>query len=227
MNIGILGSGGVAQTLARALARLGHDVVLGTRHPDDQDAPKGWGALSLRAFREETRLPVLTYADAARHGALLVLAVNGLAAEAALRAAGDANLAGKTLLDLTNELDFAPDRPPSSRATDDRSLAEDLQRAFPEARVVKTLNTVTAALMVDPASLAGGDHTVFVCGDDANAKREAHDLLRALGWRDILDLGDLRAARGVEMLLPLWLRLMGTLGTPNFQFKVVRPDTTA
>jgi predicted dinucleotide-binding enzyme len=112
--------------------------------------------------------------------------------------------------------------PPTLLVKDTDSLAEQVQRAYPDTRVVKTLNTMNNALMVHPETLAGGDHTTFVAGDDAEAKAKVSGLLAELGHRDVLDLGDLTGARGVEMILPLWVRLMGTLGTPHFQFKVVR-----
>jgi hypothetical protein len=112
--------------------------------------------------------------------------------------------------------------PPTLFVKDTDSLAEQLQRAFPATRVVKSLNTLTAHLMAHPKDLAGGDSTVFVSGDDAAAKATVTALLREFGWTDVLDLGDLSTARGTEMLLPIWLRLWGALGTPNLNFKIVR-----
>jgi predicted dinucleotide-binding enzyme len=114
--------------------------------------------------------------------------------------------------------------PPRIGANSEESLAERIQAAFPSARVVKTLNTMNASLMVEPAQLASGDHTVFVSRDQAGAKATVGELLRSFGWRDIIDLGDLATARGTELLLPIWLSLMVALGLPrsSFQFKVVR-----
>ena len=102
------------------------------------------------------------------------------------------------------------------------SLAEEIQRALPGARVVKTLNTLTASLMVNPRQLADGDHSVFLSGDDAAAKAQAADILRSFGWRDIIDMGGLASARGAEMILPIWLQLFGTFGNPQYNFKIVR-----
>lgn len=153
---------------------------------------------------------------------MVVNATNGAASLAALAAAGGANLAGKILLDVSNPLDFSQGMPPVLNPVNTESLGERIQRAFPDARVVKTLNTMNAGLMVDPGRLADGEHSVFVSGDDSEAKAQVTGLLQALGHRDIIDLGDITSARGAEMVLPLWLRLFGVLGTPDFNFKVVR-----
>ena len=103
------------------------------------------------------------------------------------------------------------------------SLGEQIQRAFPGARVVKALNTVTAAMMVNPQAVGGGDHHVFVSGDDPEAKGEVTRLLRDwFGWRNVLDLGDITTARGTEMYLALWIRMMIAMGSPMFNIKVVR-----
>jgi predicted dinucleotide-binding enzyme len=138
-----------------------------------------------------------------------------------LTAAGADNLAGKVVLDISNPLDFSAGFPPSLFVKDTDSLGEQLQRAFPEARIVKSLNTLTAALMVEP-KLLGESTTVFVSGDDADAKATVTALLTSFGHDDVIDLGGIETARGTEMLLPLWLRTMGALGTGMFNIKVVR-----
>jgi len=140
----------------------------------------------------------------------------------ALDAAGASALAGKVLIDVTNPLDFSAGFPPTLIVKDTDSLGEQIQRAFPQTRVVKSLNTLTASLMVDPASLADGSHSVFVSGNDASAKQTVIGLLQEFGHRDVIDLGDISTARGTEMWLPLWLRLMGTLGTAQFNLRIVR-----
>ena len=112
--------------------------------------------------------------------------------------------------------------PPQSLATDTISLGEKLQTAFPTAKVVKTLNTMTAAVMVAPESVAAGNHTVFVSGNDSDAKAIVINLLTSFGWQDIIDLGDIQSARGTEMLMPIWLKLMQQLGTGAFNYKIVR-----
>ncbi|HET6652446.1 MAG TPA: NAD(P)-binding domain-containing protein [Nocardioides sp.] len=214
MRIAVLGTGAVGRNVAGRLAELGHDVALGTRDPE-----------ATRAREDYSDVPgtrLATFADAARDADLVVNATNGGATLDVLSRAGADNLSGKVLLDLSNPLDFSQGMPPTLLVKDTDSLAEQVQRAHPEARVVKSLNTMNNALMVHPESLADGDHTAFVAGDDDGAKAVVTGLLAELGHRDVIDLGDLVGARGVEMILPLWVRLMGTLGTAHFQFKVVR-----
>ena len=152
----------------------------------------------------------------------MVNALNGAGSLAGLEAAGDKALTGKVLIDVAVPLDLSRGMPPSLTVSNTDSLAEQIQRRFPGVRVVKTLNTVNAGLMVDPAGLHGGEHTVFVSGDDAIAKAQVVALLESLGWTDIIDLGDITTARGTEMYLALWVRLFGVLGTPAFSIKVVR-----
>lgn len=148
-------------------------------------------------------------------------ATSGAASIEALRSAGDENLAGKVLIDIANPLDFSRGMPPSLLVSNTDSLAEQIQREFPAARVVKTLNTVTAAVMVDPGSIANGHHTIFVSGDDDQAKREVIGLLTAFGWKDVLDLGALSTARAAEMYLPLWVAIMMERG-PMFNVALVQ-----
>jgi predicted dinucleotide-binding enzyme len=153
---------------------------------------------------------------------LIVNATAGAVSLEALEQAGEDNLSGKVLIDISNPLDFSKGMPPTLSVVNTDSLGEQIQRRFPEAKVVKTLHTMNAYLMVDPAQLAGGDHSVFVSGDDPEAKAAVTDLLRSFGWTDIIDLGDITTARGTEMMLPVWLRLFGALQKPVFNFKIVR-----
>jgi predicted dinucleotide-binding enzyme len=227
MRIGVLGTGMVGQVLAAKLAEAGHEVVVGTRDPAAtlaREQPDGYGNPPFSAWHaQHADVKVGSFADAAAHGELVVNATAGAASLDALRLAGEANLHGKVLVDLANALDFSKGMPPSLLVANTDSLGERIQRAFPDVRVVKSLNTMNAMLMADPRQLADGDHTVFVCGDDDEAKAQVTQLLtEAFGWRDVIDLGDLTAARATEMVLPIWLRLMGTLRTPAFNFKVVR-----
>ncbi|MET4095503.1 NAD(P)-binding domain-containing protein [Arthrobacter sp. UYCu712] len=226
MKIAVFGTGTVGPTVAAALSARGHDVVIGTRDPEATLARTEPGAMGGPAFPEwhaaHRQIGVATFADAAARSEIVVNATNGGGSLAALAAAGDANLAGKVLIDIANPLDFSQGFPPSLNPVNTDSLGEQLQRAFPEARVVKTLNTMTASVMVDPAGVAGGDHSVFVSGNDAAAKETVKGLLEGLGHRDIIDLGDITTARGAEMILPLWLRVWGALGTGEFNFKVAR-----
>jgi predicted dinucleotide-binding enzyme len=157
-----------------------------------------------------------------RGGGNIVNLTNGLGSIDALTAADAEHLAGKILMDIANPLDLSGGFPPSLNPVNTDSLGEQIQRAFPEARVVKTLNNMQAGLIVDPGRVAGGDHTVFVSGNDAGAKSAVTSLLQSLGHQDVIDLGDITTARGPEMMMPVWLRLLGALGTPDFNFKIVR-----
>jgi 8-hydroxy-5-deazaflavin:NADPH oxidoreductase len=224
MKIGILGSGVVGQTLGAKLIERGEDVVLGTRSPDKREGKRGMGAALddwLRSTGGKAR--IASFADAAAHGEIVINATNGAGSLDALTLAGVRNLDGKILIDVANPLDFSRGMPPSLTVCNTDSLGEQIQRAFPNAKVVKTLNTTNAQVMVNPAQVGGGDHDLFVCGNDAAAKARITELLKQwFGWRTVIDLGDITTARGPEMLLPIWVRLMGTLGTPFFNFKIVR-----
>jgi 8-hydroxy-5-deazaflavin:NADPH oxidoreductase len=214
MNIAVLGTGVVGRTLAGRLFELGHTVTLGTRDPS--------ATLTRLADTRPHGVELLTFADAAAGAELVVNATGGVVTLAVLAEAGEANLGAKILVDVSNPLDFSAGFPPRLSLPDTDSVSEQVQRAFPAARVVKTLNTMTADVMVHPDSVGRGDHTVFVSGNDADAKTTVTSLLHELGHRDVLDLGDITTARGAETFLVLWLRVMGALGTAQFQIKVVR-----
>lgn len=226
MKIAVLGTGMVGQALAGRLAELGHEVTVGTRDVASTMArsePDGMGNPPYAAWaagRDDVRLA--PFAEATADAELIVNATSGGVSLAALTAAGADNLAGKVLLDISNPLDFSRGFPPTLFVKDTDSLGEQIQAAFPDLRVVKALNTLTAALMVHPQQLADGQHTVFVAGNDADAKKVVTGLLADFGHTDIVDLGDISSARGTEMFLPLWLRLMGSLNTPMFNVKIVR-----
>ncbi|MDR3471751.1 MAG: NAD(P)-binding domain-containing protein [Devosia sp.] len=211
MKIGVLGTGVVGQTLGGKLVSLGHDVMMGARAPDNE---------KVLAFAQRTGGKAGTFGDAIRHGELVVNCTRGDGSIDALRQ-GAEHLAGKTLIDVSNPLDFSKGFPPSLSVSNTDSLGEMIQRAFPEAHVVKSLNTVNAAVMVDPSSIPGA-HTIFVSGNDAAAKGQTTDLLRSFGWQSIIDLGDISSARGAEQYLPLWVRLMGALGTAEFNIAVLK-----
>jgi len=202
MRVGVVGSGTVGTTLARKLRELGHDVRVGSR-----DGSKGEG----------------TFEEVAAHGELVLNCTAGAASLEALEQAGTKNLAGKVLVDVANPLDVSLGMPPRLTVCNGDSLGEQIQRHFPDARVVKALNTVNAAVMVDPASIPG-EHDVFLCGDDAHAKAHVAALLESFGWgrERIVDLGGIVASRAMEMYLPLWVTLYGALGTPRVNIRVVR-----
>jgi predicted dinucleotide-binding enzyme len=214
VRIGILGTGVVGQTLGGKLVELGHEVKLGSRTSANEKAAKWVGQHGSRASQG-------TFAEAASFGEMVFNCTSGMVSLEALRSAGSANLAGKVLVDVANPLDFSHGMPPTLSVCNSDSLGEQIQRAFPDAKVVKALNTMNAGVMVNPSSVPG-DHDVFICGNDAGAKSQTSDLLRSFGWRTIVDLGDISGARGVEMLLPLWLRLMGTFKTATFNFHIAR-----
>jgi predicted dinucleotide-binding enzyme len=226
MKIAVLGTGTVGRTIAAKLAELGHEVVIGTRDPAATLARTEPDAMGNPPFpvwqAEHPAVRLAPFAEAAAQGELVVNATGGTGSLDALTRAGERNLAGKVLLDVSNPLDFSRGFPPSLFVSDTDSLAEQIQRAFPGVRVVKSLNTMNAAVMVDPGSVGGGDHSTFVSGDDAEAKQIVVELLGSMGHTDVIDLGDLSSARAAEMLLPVWLRLMRALGTPHLQFKIVR-----
>lgn len=225
MNIAVLGTGMVGRAIAGRLYELSHSVVVGTRDPEATLAraePDGMGNPPFSAWHADHEgVALASFADAAAGSELVVNASSGAAALDVLGLAGAHNLAGKVLLDIGNPLDFSNGFPPTLFVKDTDSLGEQIQRAFPESKVVKTLNTLTASLMVDPRSL-GESSTIFVSGEDAQAKATVVSLLESFGHDDVIDLGGIETARGAEMLLPLWLRLMGALGTAQFNFKVVR-----
>jgi predicted dinucleotide-binding enzyme len=227
MQIGILGTGVVGQTHATALSSKGQSVMIGTRDPAGTLARDKGSAMTPQPFKEwqkaNAKVKLGTFAEAAKFGEALINATSAAGAIPALKAAGADALGEKILLDLSNPLDFSHGFPPTLSVCNDDSLGEQIQRAFPRLRVVKTLNTLTAALMVNPAAVNGGDHTLFVSGNDADAKAKVKRWLGEwYGWREVIDLGDITTARGPEMWLPLWLRLMGALGSPMFQLKIVR-----
>ena len=213
MKVGIVGSGQVAQAIGTKLVALGHEVKLGSRDPQklaDWQAQAG------------SRASAGSFEEAAAFGEIVFNCTSGGGSLDALNLAGEQNLNGKVLIDVSNPLDFSNGMPPTLLVCNTDSVAEQIQRAFPQARVVKTLNTMNNALMVNPALLPG-EHDVFVSGNDAEAKATVTDLLKnEFGWRSVVDLGDIKSARGVEMLLPLWVQLMGVTQTPNFNFKIVR-----
>lgn len=231
MKIGVFGTGMVGQVIAEKLDSLGHYVMLGTRDVDQSMArveKEGSGRPSLKDWMAANpKVKLGTFAEAAR-AELLVNATSGFGAMDALKLAGGSNLKGKTMLDISNPLDFSKGFPPSLAVCNTDSLGEQLQRAFPDLKVVKGLNTLTCFLMVAPRLLPR-EHHIFLCGNDAGAKQEVRKLLASFGWADneMIDLGDITNARGTEQLLPIWVRLYGTFQDPMFNFSIVRAPKQA
>lgn len=215
MRIAVLGTGVVGTSLAARLAEIGHKVVVGTRSPEATAAKEEFAAWHAA----HPAVAVASFADAAGPADLVLNATAGQVSLEVLAVAGD--LGGKVVLDLSNALDFSGGFPPLIATAQDDSIAEQIQRAHPTANVVKSLNTLNVSMMVHPERLPEPG-TVFMSGDSAEAKATVAALLAELGHTDVVDLGDITTARGVEWMMPVWVRLMAALGTPEFNWKVVR-----
>lgn len=215
MRIGIFGTGMVGETIGGKLLTLGHQVMLGSRTANNEKAA-AWVKKQAAGASQGT------FADTARFGELLFNCTHGTASVEVLRAAGEEPLRGKVLIDVSNPLEMVPGQGPRLAFGNDDSLGERLQAACPAVRVVKALNTVNCSVMVDPSRVPG-EHTMFMCGNDASAKAQVLEVLTGwFGWRDVIDLGDIRAARATESMMPIWLKLWGVLKTLDFNVKVVR-----
>jgi 8-hydroxy-5-deazaflavin:NADPH oxidoreductase len=216
MNIGILGTGMVGEALGTKLVSLGHKVKMGSRSASNEKAAAWVNKNGANASQG-------TFADAAKFGEMVINCTKGEVALEALKSAGEENLNGKVLIDVSNPLDFSKGMPPTLTVCNTDSVGEQIQKNFPAAKVVKSFNTMNCFIMVNPRLLSGS-HTIFLCGNDAGAKTSVRDLLKSFAWQEeeILDLGDITASRGTEMVLPLWLRIMGTLKSGSFNFNIVK-----
>jgi len=203
----------VGEALGIKFAQLGHQVKMGSRTADNESAANWAKATGANASQG-------TFGDAAAFGEMIFICLKGAVFLEVAKTLEATALAGKVLVDVSNPLDFSRGMPPSLAICNTNSLGEEVQKAAPSARVVKTLNIVNCEVMIEPAK--GGHPTMLVCGNDAEAKSKVMALLKTMGWRDIIDLGDITKSRGTEMLLPLWLNLFGLFGNPHFGFKVVR-----
>lgn len=218
MKIAVLGTGMVGDTIGSKLVELGHEVKMGSRTANNEKA---------LAFvsKNGSKASAGTYADAAAFGEILFNCTAGGGSIEALHMAGLSNLEGKILVDIANPLDFSNGAPPSliPSLSNTNSLGEEIQKTFPSLKVVKTLNTMWCGLMVNPGMLNNGDHTNFISGNDAEAKQKVKSILNTFGWKNenLLDLGDISAARGTESVLPVWLRIWSATQNGAFNFKVV------
>ena len=221
MNIAVLGTGNVGRTIGARLAGLGHHVGMGSRTAAN-DTAAAWVAATGGGSSHGT------FADVTVRAEMVFNCTSGVSSLDALRSAGAANLGRKVLVDVANPLDLLHGMPPTLSVCNTDSLGEQIQREFPEARVVKALNTMNARVMVEPGRVPG-DHDVFICGDDPAAKAAVAEVLRSFGWppASIVDLGPISSSRGTEMYLPLWLRLQGALGTADLNIKVVHQPSPA
>ncbi len=216
MKIAILGTGIVGNTIGSKLIELGHSVMMGSRTANNEKAKAFVGKHPDKATSG-------TFAEAASFGEIVFNCTAGIGSLEALKLAGENNLKGKLIVDISNPLDFSKGMPPLLAVSNTSSLAEEIQKTFPDAKVVKALNTMWCGLMVNPSLINGGDHNAFICGNDADAKLKVIELLKSFGWfeKNILDLGDITAARGTEMYLPLWLRIFGANNNGSFNIKIV------
>jgi predicted dinucleotide-binding enzyme len=216
MRFGVLGTGIVGRTIGSKLVELGHEVAMGSRDAANETAAS-WAA------EAGERAQATTFAGAADFGEIVVNATSGSASLAALELAGADNLSGKVIIDVANPLDFSRGMPPSLTVGNTDSLGEQIQRAYPDAKVVKALNTMNADVMVTPNRLSG-PHVAIIGGDDSGAKQVVTELLETFGWprAQIIDLGGINVARGTEGFLLLWIRLYQSIGSGAFNIGIVR-----
>jgi 8-hydroxy-5-deazaflavin:NADPH oxidoreductase len=217
MKIAVLGTGMVGETISSKLIELGHEVMMGSRTAGNEKA-------KVFLAKHPGKVKIGTFSDAAALGDIVFNCTSGGASLEALKLAGESNLKGKILIDLANPLDFSNGFPVTLSIVNTSSLGEEIQHTFPGTKVVKTLNTIWCGLMVNPGMINGGDHNIFVCGNDTTSKDKVKEILISFGWQDnnILDLGDISKARGTEMYLPLWLSIYGNTNNGAFNVKIVR-----
>ncbi len=224
MKIAILGTGSVGRAFATKLTELGHDITLGTRNPEDSLKKTDKGSLG-EFMQQHPEVKLATFGNAAAASEMVLVVTKGEHTLAALALAGEKNLQGKIIIDITNPLDFSKGFPPSliPELSNTNSLGEEIQKRYPQSKVVKTLNTMWNGLMINPGLIANGNHINYLCGNDAGAKESVKKFLKELGWKDpsLMDLGDISAARATEATLPIWLRVYGAKQTGAFNFAIV------
>jgi predicted dinucleotide-binding enzyme len=229
MNIAVLGTGSVGQTLSAKLLTLGHKVMMGTRNVAEAQTRTTRDGYGNPGIGEWTKInpgvKLASFANAIAFGHLIINATQGGKSIAALKAGNPGDLDGKIIIDIANPLDFTKGMPPilMPELCNTTSLGEEIQKAFPQSYVVKTLNTMWSGLMVNPAMIGGGDHHNFLCGNNPESKIEVRKLLIQFGWKEenLIDLGDITSSRGTELILPIWLRVMSVKHNGAFNFKVV------
>jgi len=219
MKIGVLGTGVVGEAIATALINNGHHVMMSSRRASNEKTAAWKKNAGKNAFTG-------TFAEAALHGEIIFTCLNGEYALDAIDTIDKENLAGKIVIDVTNPLDFTQGMPPRILESlgNSKSLGEEIQKAAPGAFVIKTLNTVNYNLMVDARKVNSADHNLFLCGNDVNAKTKAkHFLVDNFHWRAdrLVDLGGIESARAIEAIVPFWVLVYQSLGTPLFNFKIV------
>lgn len=229
MKIGIIGTGIVGQTLASKLHEVGHQVVIGTRNVEEKLASEAQDQYGNPPFSEWQKrnpgIPLVTFNEAAAYGEVIINATRGDASMNALEHCGTENLRNKVLVDVGNPLDGSRGMPPTllPDLSNTHSLGEEIQMKYPETKVVKTLNTMWAGLMVNPMLINNGDHTNFICGNNADAKETVKQILKDFGWKEenLFDLGDISSSRGAESWLPTWLRILNAKKSAAFNIRIV------
>jgi len=215
VKLGVLGTGMVGNTIATKLVQLGHEVKMGSRTAGNEKAVQWAKANGAKASNG-------TFAEAAEFGEIIFNCTAGAVSLEALKLAGARNLKDKILVDISNPLDFSKGMPPTLTVCNTDSIGEQIQRTFPDAKVVKTLNTISHTLMVTP-QIVPGLHDIFMSGNDAKAKAKVHEIMTEwFGWKSVIDLGDITTARGTEMYLALWLRLLAVNQTRNFNIRIMK-----
>jgi predicted dinucleotide-binding enzyme len=212
-RIGVLGTGEVGQRLALGFKSRGHDVMIGSRDPDKRELREWLGNAGAG-------IKPGTFAQTAVHGELLVLAVLGNAAEDAIAGADPGNFSGKVVIDAMNPLDFSGGFPPKLSITGEDSLGERVQRALPDAKVVKAFNTIGNPYFVEP-SFSEGQPTMLIAGDDEGAKRTVGDVLADFGWSDVFDIGGIDGSRELEAICIAWVKIGGRRGSWDHGFKLL------
>lgn len=217
MKIAVLGTGSVGATIAARLIELGHSVIIGSREKTNEKALAIVNNLGAKCSNS-------TFNSACSEAEVIFNCTAGKAWEQVFGSIDEKNLNNKLLLDVSNPLDFSNGMPPTLTVCNTSSIGELLQAKFPNAHVVKTLNTMWSGLMVNPNQLNNGDHSVFMSGNSEEAKQSVSSILQSFGWKqeNIINLGDITSARGTEMYLPLWLRLYGVEKSSKINIKLVR-----
>lgn len=208
MKIGILGTGVVGKTLAAKLNELGHDVMIGTRNVSEtmaKTAPDMMGSPPFKEWHSQNpKVKFGTFAEAVQFGEMIILATHGVATIAAIDLAGKNYFKGKVVVDTTNPLDFSQGMPPKFAVTLGNSLGEQIQKHIPEAKVVKAFNTVNAYVMVSPKR-EEGDPDLFIAGNDEEAKKNFTSLAEQMGWRRMIDIGDISNSYWLEAMTMFWV----------------------
>ena len=212
-RVGVLGTGVVGRRLAAGFRGRGHEVIIGSRDPDKPEL-REWLSADGTGIRSGT------FAEAAAASQLLVLAVLGDAAEQVIQDAGRESFAGKVVIDAMNPLDFSGGFPPKLSISGEDSLGERVQRALPDASVVKAFNIIGNPYFVDP-SFSDGEPTMLIAGNDADAKRRVTDLLADFGWSDIVDIGGIDGSRELEAICIAWVKIGGVRGAWDHGFKLL------